>query len=70
MTELDHYVPVDQADEVAVYALREAVFRIIESYTGCMEGWRAEEYVRACADDVLHEALGLPVTYAKAVGCG
>lgn len=66
----DRYRTVDPTDALAVYALREAVFRIIESYAGCMHGWRAEEYVRACADDVLHEALGLPVAYGKAAGCG
>lgn len=36
---------------------------IIDSYTLTMVGHGAEEYVEACADDVIHALLGWPVTY-------
>lgn len=37
--------------------------RIIDSYTLTMVDPGGEEYVDACADDVIHRLLGWPVTY-------
>ena len=53
------YAPPTSAEE----ATRREVERIIDSYTLCMVGPHSQDYVSACADDVLAELLGWPVRY-------
>jgi hypothetical protein len=40
-------------------AVRRGVERIIDSYTFCMVGPHSQDYVSACADDVLAEVVRL-----------